>query len=179
LSRGGSFAVLAYPTKERAAEALGLITELSKTDALTLRDAAVVVHTPENRIEVEQVRELAAGEGAVAGGVAGLLLGLVVGAVVPMTLVGLAGGGALGLFDTGIDNRRLRELGAELEPGAAALGVLVTDADWRLVRERMAPLGGEPIVLELSDEALVALHEHAARASGPAGPQLPGVDGEP
>jgi uncharacterized membrane protein len=68
-----SFAVLAYPTKERATDALALITELSKTEALTLRDAAVVVHTSEDRVEVEQARELSAGAGAVAGGVAGLL----------------------------------------------------------------------------------------------------------
>jgi uncharacterized membrane protein len=122
VSSATSFAVLAYPTKERATEALALITELGRTDALTLKDAAVVLHTAEGRVEVEQARELSAGQGAVAGGVAGFLLGLALGAVVPATLVGLAGGGALGVFDTGIDNRHLRELGATLEPGAAALG---------------------------------------------------------
>ena len=168
--------VLAYPTKERAAEALTLITELGRTDALTLKDAAVVLHTAEGRVEVEQARELSAGQGAVAGGVAGFLLGLALGAVVPATLVGLAGGGALGVFDTGIDNRRLRELGTTLEPGAAALGILVEEADWPLVRERVARLGGDPVVVELSDDALAALHEHAARgaqASEPPGRSSP------
>lgn len=110
MSARASLAVLAYPTRDRATEALGLITELGKTDAMTLRDAAVVVHTVDGRVEVEQVRELSVGQGAVAGGVAGILLGLVVGTVVPATLVGLAGGGAVGILDTGIDNRRLREL---------------------------------------------------------------------
>jgi uncharacterized membrane protein len=106
----------------------------------------------------------------------------VVGALVPATLVGLAGGGVLGVFDTGIDNDRLRELGAGLEPGAVALGLLVEDADWQLVRERVALSGGEPIVLELSDDALAALREHAAssaQASEPAGPSVPGADTEP
>jgi len=173
MSARASFVVLAYPTRERAAEALALITELGQTEALKLRDAAVVVRTVEGRVELEQVREFSVGQGAVAGGVAGILLGLLVGAVVPATLVGLAGGGALGVLDTGLDNRRLRELGAELEPGAAALGVLVEEADWPRVRERVASLGGRPIVLELSDDALSALHEHAARsdqASESAGP---------
>jgi uncharacterized membrane protein len=165
VSASASFAVLAYPTRETATEALGLITDLGKTDALTLRDAAVVVHTADGRVELEQARDISAGEGAVAGGVAGLLLGLAVGAVVPATLVGLAGGGAFGVWDTGIDNRRLRDLGAELKPGTAALGMLVEEADWLLVRERVASLGGDPIVVELSDDALAALHEHAARFS--------------
>lgn len=184
MSARASFAVLAYPSRERAAEALALITELGKTEALKLRDAAVVVRTAEGRVEIEQARDLSVGQGAVAGGVAGILLGLAVGAVVPVTLAGLAGGGVLGGLDTGIDNRRLRELGAELEPGAAALGVLVEDADWPLVRERVASLGGRPIVLELSDDALSALHEHAARsdqASGSAGSAavVPRLDAEP
>jgi uncharacterized membrane protein len=185
MSGATSFALLAYPTKEKATEALNVIVDLSKTDALTLKDAAVVVHTPQGKIEVEQSRELSAGQGAVAGGVAGLLLGLAVGAVVPATLVGLAGGGAFGVFDTGIKNRRLRELGAQLEPGAAALGLLVQGADWPLLRERLSRLGGEPIVLELSDEALAALHEHAKKgvthASETAGssPSDPDAGAEP
>lgn len=180
---GASFAVIGYPTRERATEALGLITQLGKTKTLTLKDAAVVVHTLEGRVEVEQARELSAGQGAIAGGVAGLLLGLAVGAVVPATLIGLAGGGTFGVLDTGIDNRRLRELGAELKPGAAALGVLVEEVDWPLVRKRVASLGGQPIVLELSDDALSALREHAARSSQASEPASPSalleLDAEP
>lgn len=66
---------------------------------------------------------------------------------------GVTLGAGLGAFDSGIDDKRMRRLGAGLEPGQAALCALVGEADWPVVRARMSPLAGELLVAELTPEA--------------------------
>lgn len=102
-----------------------------------VRDAAVVVRTDAGRIELQQTREIAPGEGIVGGGAIGLLAGLVLGLPVGGALLGLLGGAGFGLRDTGIPNRRLRQLGEELQPGQAVLCVLVDDEGRARVRESL------------------------------------------
>jgi uncharacterized membrane protein len=154
-----SFVVLLFPSRDVAQEALRLLEGLARDKALALRDAAIVVHTEQGRVELEQTQDLSTGQGTIAGGVAGMLLGLALGGVVAVALTGMAGGGIFGSLDTGIENKRLRGLGEQLEPGQAALGALIEEADWPRVRDAFRPLAGEPIVVELSDEALAAVEK--------------------
>jgi uncharacterized membrane protein len=163
--RKHSFVVVAYESRARAGEALLAVEALAHEKALALRDAAIVIRDETGRVSVDQTKELSVGQGAIAGGVAGMLLGLALGGPIGMTLAGMVTGGGAGLLDTGIDNERLQRLGDELEPGQAALGVLIERADWPQVEERMTPLGGEPLVVELTDDALAALQE-AAKGQG-------------
>jgi uncharacterized membrane protein len=83
----------------------------------------------------------------------------VLGLPLALPAAGIAIGAGLGAFDRGIDDSRLRGLGAELETGHAALCALVGRADWPLVRERMKPFVGELLVAELTPEAEAALRE--------------------
>ena len=152
-----SFIVVAYESREAAEQALEVLERLRADKVVGLRDAAIAIRTEQGRVEVEQTRELSAGQGAIAGGVAGTLLGLATGGVVAVALAGLAGGGLLGVFDTGIENDRLRKLADDLPPGHAILGALMVKGDWPRVRDALTPTGGEPVVLELSDEAAAAL----------------------
>jgi uncharacterized membrane protein len=69
----------------------------------------------------------------------------------------LAGGGGLAVFDRGISDKRMRSIGAELEPGHAALFALVADVDWALLHERLSAYGGEVAASELDDEVVAAL----------------------
>ncbi len=152
-----SFAVVAYPDRTRAEEALKLVEELARTKHVRLADAAIVVKSEDGRLELYQTREVSVGEGAVGGGVAGFLLGFALGGPVGGALAGMVSGGAFGAFDTGIENDRLKELGNSLTPAHAALGLLIEEADWGLLRERMATLGGELLLSELTPEATAAL----------------------
>lgn len=152
-----SFAVVAYPDRSRAEQALSLIEELADAKHVRLADAAIVVKSEDGRLELYQTRELSVGQGTITGGVAGFLLGFALGGPVGAALAGMVGGGAFGAFDTGIENKRLKELGASLAPAQAALGLLIEEADWGLLRERMATLGGELLVSELTPEATAAL----------------------
>jgi uncharacterized membrane protein len=161
-----SFVASAHANRQDAEAALRAVEDLAREGVLELADAAVVVKTDSGRIELHQRRELSPGEGAVGGGVIGVVAGVVLGLPFVLPAAGVALGAGAGAFDRGIDNARMRQLGADLEPGHAALCALVGKADWPAVRERMAPYAGELLVAELSPEAAAALQ--AARAEGPA-----------
>jgi len=125
---------------DAADAALASLRELA-SDGVDVRDAAVVRRTPHGRIELQQTRQMAAGEGVVAGGSVGLLAGLLLGLPVVGALVGLLGGVGFGLRDTGIPDRRLRKLGKALAPGAALVAVLVEPAGAARARAALAPYG--------------------------------------
>jgi uncharacterized membrane protein len=161
-----SFLASAHASREEAEVALEALEELGREKTLRLADAAIVVRTDEGRVELHQKHELAIGEGAVGGGVAGVLAGVAFGIPIVGPIAGLAIGVGLGAIDTGINDDRMRRLGADLEPGQAALCALVGEADWPAVRARMAPLAGELLVAELTLEAEEALRE--ARETDPA-----------
>ena len=84
------------------------------------------MRTAAGRLELHQTEQMAAGEGVVAGGAVGLVAGLLLGGPVGGALLGMLGGGAFAARDTGLDDDRLRELGATLAPGEALAGALVT-----------------------------------------------------
>lgn len=164
MGKPASLVVLGYDSRAAADEALREVEQLGEEKLLDLKDAVVAVKTDQDRVELDQSRELSLGQGAIVGGVAGTLLGLALGIVTGGAVAGLVAGGAAGLLDTGIKNERLRQLAADLEPGHAILGVLIGEADWAALRERRSVLGGDPIVLELTAEAHEAL-ERAATAA--------------
>jgi uncharacterized membrane protein len=131
-----SFVAVAFDDVAPAEAALTAVRELDG-----VRDAAVVVRTGAGRIELHQTRELAAGEGLVAGGAVGLVAGVLLGVPVGGALLGLLGGTGLGLRDTGIPDRRLRELGEDLQAGHAVLCVLVDTAGLVRAREALTRYG--------------------------------------
>jgi uncharacterized membrane protein len=148
-SAATSFVAVVFNSAAAAEDALPAVRELDAAHEISLRDAAVVVHSESGRIELHQTREIAAGEGLVGGGTVGLVAGLLLGLPVGGALLGLAGGALFGLRDRGIPDGRLRELGSDLQPGQALLCVLV-DADTVLrTREALGPYG-TVIEVELS-----------------------------
>ena len=106
-----------------------------------LRDSAVVSRTPGGDIDLDQSREVSAGDGLVSVGTAGLVAGLLLGLPIGGALLGLAGGAALGLRDTGIPDSRMRKLGEELQPGQALLCVLVDEDALGQLREALGRYG--------------------------------------
>jgi uncharacterized membrane protein len=119
---------------ERALDALG---ELKGA----IRDAAIVMRLENGRVELHQTRQVAAGEGVVAGGAVGFVAGMLLGGPVGGALLGMVGGGVWGARDTGVPDKRLRELGESLTPGRALLCALVRSDDAATAREKLAPYG--------------------------------------
>lgn len=157
MSAPRSFLASAQPDRQAAERALRELEALAANGALQLADVAIVVKTDTGHVELHQRHELSMGEGAVGGGVAGTLAGLLLGFPLALPVAGIAVGAAVGAFDRGIDDRRMRALGADLEPGHAALCALVGEVDWAAVKERMAPFAGELLAVELTPEAETAL----------------------
>lgn len=139
---------VAFDSAADAEAGLKLVSDLGRTDGVSVHDAAVVVRTPDGRLELHQTHELSSGEGAVAGGSVGLIIGLLVGGPVAGAFVGIVAGGAWGLRDTGIPDRRLRQLGEDLTSGRAMLCALVGEG-LPEVREALAPYG-DAVEAELS-----------------------------
>jgi uncharacterized membrane protein len=152
-----SLVVSAHASQAEASAALEELETLASGKALQLADAAIVVKSEGGRVELYQRHDLSVGEGIVGGGVAGVLAGLALGFPVAIAAAGVAAGAGVGAFDRGIDDGRMRKLGAGLEPGQAALCALLGEVDWAVVRERMAPFAGEILVAELTPEAEEAL----------------------
>jgi uncharacterized membrane protein len=139
------FLAVVFTSAERAEDAAGALR--AGEDDLGLHDVAVVTRTPRGAIELHQTRGVAAGEALVGVGTAGLVAGLLMGVPIAGALVGLLGGGAWGIRDRGLPDDRMRELGADLQPGQAVLCVLV-DADG-MPRARAA-LSGYGAVAEVA-----------------------------
>jgi uncharacterized membrane protein len=159
-----SFVAAAYPSTEDAESALATLEELEREKLLHLEDAAILVRSSSG-VELHQRHGLTLGGGLVGGGVAGVVGGMLLGFPIAGTIAGMAVGAATGVFDTGIDDGRMKRLGQELRPGQAALCALIGKADWLAVRERLVPSGGELLSVELTPEAEAAL----GRAGGQAG----------
>jgi uncharacterized membrane protein len=159
---------IAYPDTATAEEARAELVRATREHLVQLQDAVVVVHEPDGKIKLHQAVS-ATGMGAAGGAMWGGLIGLLFLAPLFGMAVGAASG-ALGgkLSDTGVNDNFMKELGAKLPPGGAALIALGrSDAPDRLL-ERLAPFGGEVIQTSLSeeDEARLrsALGEPAASA---------------
>ena len=159
---------IAYPNADTAEQARSELVSATREHLLQLEDAVVVVHQPDGKIKLSQAMSTA-GMGAAGGAMWGGLIGLLFLAPLFGMAVGAASG-ALGgkLSDTGVNDNFMKELGAKMPPGSAALIALgQTQARDKLI-ERMRPFGGEVIQTSLSTDEEERL-QAALAAAAPVG----------
>jgi uncharacterized membrane protein len=150
-----SFIVVKYPKQGTADEALKVVLGLAKQKVVKLRDAVAITKTAKNKIKLHQTKDDATSKGLLKGGVIGVIFALLFGP--PGWIVaGAALGGAFATFDRGIKNKLLKELGENMTPEESAMAVLVEEAEWETVFDRMREhnFQGEIIVKELIAEHL-------------------------
>ena len=143
---------IAYPDFDTAERVRAELVQATKEHLVQLQDAVVVEHQPDGKIKLHQAVSPAA-TGAAGGALWGGLIGLLFLAPVLGMAIGAASGGLAGkLSDGGVDDNFLKELGARLQPGGAALiAVGSTSARDKLI-ERLRPYGGEIVQTSLSNE---------------------------
>jgi uncharacterized membrane protein len=143
---------IAYPDRETAEQVRQELIHATKEHLVQLEDAVVVECTPDGKIKLHQAMSTT-GAGAMGGAAWGGLIGLLFLAPFLGMAVGAASGALAGkLSDAGVNDAFVRELGAKLEPGKAALIALgSTDARDKLIA-RVTPYGGELIQTSLSTE---------------------------
>jgi uncharacterized membrane protein len=115
---------IAYEDVPTAQQVAGNLGQAVKEHLIELDDLVVVERKQDGKVKLHQPST--AGLGAASGALWGGLIGL----IFFMPLLGMAfgaAGGALGgaMSDSGVDDDFMKRLGAELQPGGAALILLV------------------------------------------------------
>jgi uncharacterized membrane protein len=115
---------IAYPDVATAQEVAGNAAQLQKGHDLELDDMVIVERRGDGKVKLHQPS--LTGVGAASGALWGGLIGLIF--LVPLfgMAIGAAAGAASGaLSDYGVDDKFMKQLGEELEPGNAALILLI------------------------------------------------------
>ncbi|WP_034991369.1 DUF1269 domain-containing protein [Beijerinckia mobilis] len=167
--------VIVYPTEEKAEEVRKRLFELQQQYIIQLADAVIATKSPDGEIKLHQTINTTA-----AGAVSGSFWGLLVGVLFLNPLLGAAlgaAGGALGgaLTDFGINDNFMKELAESIQPGSAALFVLIQQMTPDKVVEQIKDFGGVVLQTSLDETKETALRNalasaHTASAS-PAAPQ--------
>src|SRR3954454_22553188 len=148
---------IAYPDLATAQEVVSNLGEAQKAHLIELEDLALVEHREDGKVKLHQAS--LTGAGAAGGALWGGLIGMLFLAPFLGAAIGAASGAAAGAAsDTGVDDQFMTDLGARLEPGSAALIVLVRqmNAD-KLLAEARIP--GEVIQTSLSSDSETALRD--------------------
>ena len=144
---------IAYPDEATAREVLNTLGRLQTERSIELEDAVIVTRNQDGKVKLNQTSKTAA-MGATGGALWGGLIGLIFLAPLLGMAVGAAAGGAAGaLTDVGVDDKFMKDLGTRLEPGKAALSVLVHRSTPDKVLPEISQWNGEIIQSSLSDEA--------------------------
>jgi uncharacterized membrane protein len=143
---------IAYPDRETAEQVRQELVQATKEHLVRLEDAVVVDIDNNGKVKLHQATSTA-GVGAMGGAAWGGLIGLLFLAPLFGMAIGAASGALAGkLTDTGVNDNFMKELGAKLQPGNAALIALgSTEARDKLL-ERISPYGGDVIQTSLDSE---------------------------
>jgi uncharacterized membrane protein len=150
-----SFIVVKYPAQGTAAVALATVLELGKQKVVKLKDAVAITKTEKGKVKLQQTKDDPAGKGLLKGGLIGLIFAVLFGPA-GWIVAGAALGTAFAMFDRGIKNKLLKELGEGMTSDESALAVLVEEADWETLQAKMAEhnFEGEIVISEMVEEHL-------------------------
>jgi uncharacterized membrane protein len=157
--------VIVYPTEAKAEELRKKVFDLQKEYLIEVGDAAIAVKQADGNVKLNQLFNTTAA-GAASGGMWGLLIGLVF--LNPLLGVALgAASGAIGgaLADYGINDDFMKKLSESLQPGNAALFLLVRKVTGDKVLEAIKGSGGTVLKTSLDDTKEKALRDALAGGS--------------
>ena len=152
--------VIAFPTEAKAEEVRLKLLAMQKEYLIETGDAVSAVKDSKGNIKLNQLINTTA-----VGAVSGTFWGTLIGLIFLMPLAGAALGAASGtlggyLTDVGIDDKWMKETAASIQPGTAALFVLVRKVTADKVLEGLKGEGGT-VLKDLSRP-----HQGSGAASG-------------
>ena len=162
--------VIAFPTEAKAEEVREKILALQKEYLIELGDAAIAVKQPDGSVRLNQLINTTAA-GAVSGTFWGTLIGLIF--LVPLAGAAIgAASGALGgwLTDVGVNDAFMKDVAESLQPGNAALFLLIRKLTTDKVLEDLKGVGGKVLRTSFDhtkEEALRAALAGVAQAVQP------------
>ena len=166
--------VIAFPNEAKAEEVRRKLIAMQKEYLIELGDAVVAVKDEHGHIKLNQLLNT-----TTAGAVSGTFWGSLIGLIFLMPLAGAAIGAASGalagkLTDIGIDDKWMKEVAAAIQPGTAALFLLIRKVTADKVLEGLRGEGGTVMQTSLDHTKEAALQEALAgiRATAPAPPGI-------
>lgn len=154
--------VIAFPSEEQAEGVRQKVLGMQKEYLIELGDAVVAVKQPDGHVKLNQMFHP-----SVAGAASGSFWGLLIGLLFMMPLIGAAigaGAGALGgaMADFGIEDDFMKDPAAVLQPGTAALFLLIRKMTADKVFEDLRGIGGTVLRTSLDHSKENALREALA-----------------
>ena len=144
--------VIGFDDQHKAEEVRLTLLRLQREYLVDLEDAVVAVKQENGKIKLNQAVSLTAA-GAVSGGLWGSLIGLLFMSPLLGAAVGAAAGAVSGsLTDIGIDDKFMKDLSEQLQPGHSALFVLVRKATPDKVLQELSGVGGTLLKTSLTHE---------------------------
>jgi uncharacterized membrane protein len=144
--------VLTFKTETGAEEMRDDLMRLQKEHLITLDDAAIVVRKEDGKPKVKQMTSLV-GAGALGGAFWGMLIGLLFFAPwLGLAIGAVTGAVAGGLTDIGVDDKFIKEVGEQIEPGDSALFLLVREATPDKVMDELKKFDAQVYQTSLSKE---------------------------
>ena len=117
-----------FDSPEQAAEALEFVEDLKQRRVIKILNAAILTKDEDGQFSIQDSKEITPKKGRILGAITGGLVGLLAGpgGAVVGALAGLAAGGAAGKhIDEGFSDKFLENLEQYLQPGKAALTLLM------------------------------------------------------
>ena len=134
--------VVTFDDPDEAGKVLETLRSVQREGYLSLDDSAVVVKDEEGKVHVKNETDRGVKIGAVGGGLLGLLLGSVFFPIAGL-LVGALAGGLIGKSaDLGVDQKFVKEVSEDIQPGTSALFFLVRDAEPDVAMAALRPYKG-------------------------------------
>jgi uncharacterized membrane protein len=154
--------VAAFKEESAADEALKSLKEAKKERLIGIQDAAIIRRDEKDKLHIKETADLGGGKGAAIGGVLGGVLGLIGGPA--GVVVGGAAGAAVGgltakLFDAGIPDDRLEEIGSALKPGTSAIIAIIEHRWVAEVEAELAEAGADVLTEALRADIAEQLSE--------------------
>ena len=143
--------VIVYPSEAKAEEVRQRLFKLQKEYLITINDAVIAVKNDAGAVKLNQLVNTTA-----VGAASGSFWGLLIGVLFLNPIVGVALGaasGALGgaLSDFGINDNFMKELAASIQPGNAALFVLIKNMTADKVLKEIQDAGGTVLKTSLDE----------------------------
>ncbi len=145
--------VLGFKDMARADDAVREIEAMQSEHLIRLADWARVIRRQDGKVDIRQGTSTT-GAGAVGGTLWGMLFGLIFLMPLAGAAIGAASGALMGaLTDVGIDDKLIKGLGSQIQPGTSALFLYVVDATPDKVVDRMRQFEPEILRSSLSNDA--------------------------
>lgn len=143
---------ITYPSEVQARQTLDAVAQAQNAYLARLEDACIVTRDADGKAHLHQLVNTTA-----TGGVGGAFWGTLIGLLFLNPLLGLVVGGASGavggaITDYGISDDFMRGLAKDIQPGSAALFLMLQDATLDRVLPELAHHGGSLLYTNLSKE---------------------------